>query len=164
MDGLRELAEYASERDKHEFALGDTLDIKTGLLLASLTFLAIQSTELVKPGGLSLAGTVLQAIAIISMVCCAILCALELWPRDYMREATPSEYETWLADLEAYSREHPDASALPTLSGARLSKAIERIQTNSAINTAKSRLMFWAFYCLISAFVMNIVTLITRLF
>ncbi len=52
MDSLaHDMADYAFQRDQQEFSLGDTLDIKTGLVLAvALTFLAIQSGEMMKPG------------------------------------------------------------------------------------------------------------------
>jgi hypothetical protein len=47
-DVLNALESLAYERDRQEFALGDTLDVKTGLTMVALTFLAIQSGELIK--------------------------------------------------------------------------------------------------------------------
>lgn len=119
---LNELSQYVYERDRHEFSLGDTLDIKTGLLLASLTFLAIQSGSIISATPLPRAQLVAQSIAIILMVVCGLCCAIELWPRDYMREAMPDEYAIWISSLEDYRKEHPGADAIPSLSSVRLAR------------------------------------------
>jgi hypothetical protein len=99
------LFEYVQERDRAEFALGDTLDVKTGLVLAGLTFLAIQSGDFIKPD-LPLSQIVAQAISVLAMIVGGILAVCELWPRDYDREATPEKYEAWFAKTEKYKLEH----------------------------------------------------------
>jgi hypothetical protein len=153
------------ERDRQEFALGDTLDIKTGLILASLTFLAIQSGDLIK-AGMSLAQAVAQSISVLAMVVGGVLCVAELWPRDYGREPAPEKYQKWISDLEAYSQAYPDTDPITaeTLIAARVSAAIENAKTNLAINQRKSTLMLWAFGCVAVAFATNISTLVIRLF
>jgi len=77
MQDLSELSEYIYERDRHEFNLGDTLDIKTGLLLASLTFLAIQSGGLIGPG-LTFTQSLAQSLAILFQVLGGVFCVAEL--------------------------------------------------------------------------------------
>jgi len=104
--GQNDLSEYVFERDRVEFSLGDTLDIKTGLLLASLTFLAIQSGSLMA-STLPHAQFVAQIISIGCMVFGAIFCVVELWPRVYMREAMPDEYEAWISSVEDYRKQYP---------------------------------------------------------
>jgi len=118
---MDELSEYVYERDRIEFSLGDTLDIKTGLLLATLTFLALQSGSLIE-SKLSFAQSVAQSLSILFQVIGAVFCVLELWPRDYEREAMPELYDAWIAQSEEFSREHPDLQ-IPDLSSARLSAA-----------------------------------------
>ena len=89
MEVLQEMESLASERDRQEFALGDTLDIKTGLILAALTFLAIQSGDLIH-GGLSQGGKISQTISVAAMIIGGVFVTFELWPIDYYREAPPS--------------------------------------------------------------------------
>lgn len=159
---MQELSEYIYERDRQEFSLGDTLDIKTGVLLASLTFLAIQSGSLIGAGS-SLAQSVVQVMSIFFEAVGGICCVIELWPRDYMREAMPDEYEAWILSMDRYHVQYPDAS-IPALPEARAVKAKQRIGINGAINKAKSTSMFIAFYCVALAFSANLATLVIRLF
>lgn len=163
--GMTELSEYTYERDRNEFNLGDTLDIKTGLLLASLTFLAIQSAELIKPG-LPLSESIAQAISVLCLIAGGGLCVVELWPRHYVREALPDRYEAWISETEKFREDEPYAEPITEekLHSARFSAAMERVRENSAINKRKSSLMFWAFYCLVASFVANVGTLAMRLF
>jgi hypothetical protein len=164
-DLIKVLFEYVQERDRNEFALGDTLDVKTGLILAGLTFLAIQCGDFIKPH-LPLGQTIAQAVSVLALVVGGVLAVCELWPRDYDREATPEKYEAWIADTEKYQQEHPETSAITAdrLVMIRLESAKKRVQVNLAINNLKSRLMFASFYCLATAFAANIVTLVMRLF
>src|ERR1039458_987523 len=80
------------ERDRQEFALGDTFDIKTGLILAALTFLAIQSGEFIH-GGLSFYCKVAQYVSVGALIIGGILATIELWAIDYEREASPRSEE-----------------------------------------------------------------------
>ncbi|MBK5293322.1 MAG: hypothetical protein JJE04_16820 [Acidobacteriia bacterium] len=162
--GQNDLSEYVFERDRIEFSLGDTLDMKTGLLLAGLTFLAIQSSSLMaSTPPLPRAQFILQALSIAFIVLGGIFCAIELWPRDYMREAMPDEYEVWIAGLDEYRKQYPDVE-IPGLPAARFSSAKQRIQTNGAINKKKSAFMFLAFYSTVAAFAANLATMTMRLF
>ena len=67
--------------------------MKTGLILAALTFLAIQSGDLISLG-LSRHASFMQDISVFSLVLGGILAVWELWPRDYLREAKPEKYYT----------------------------------------------------------------------
>lgn len=167
---MKELAEYVYERDRHEFRLGDTLDIKTGLILASLTFLAIQSGDLIKSGmtNLPIEQHITQSISLLAMMVGGVFCALELWPRDYDREAMPDGYDRWIADTEEYRAIYPESGTGPIteemVRSARLASAKQRLAKNGMTNLIKSRYMFVAFYSAIVAFSANIVTLAMRLF
>lgn len=76
------LSQYVYEHDQYEFSFGDVLDVKTGLILAALTFLAIQSGDLIKPG-LPLGQHIAQVISV---------AAFSLW-RDIFSIGTVA---TWL--------------------------------------------------------------------
>jgi hypothetical protein len=166
-DLVRALYEYVRERDNNEFALGDTLDVKTGLILAALTFLAIQCGDFIKPG-LPIWQAGAQATSVLALIVGGVLSAWELWPRDYSREATPQTYADWIIDTDKYRIEHPETDTAPIsverLTSTRLELAKERIEMNLAINKQKSTFMFASFYCLCIAFAANIATLIMRLF
>ena len=165
MNEPKELADYVFERDREEFSLGDTLDIKTGLILASLTFLAIQSGNLIN-GRLSLAQTLVQGVSMLALVCGGGLAVLEMWPRNYSREATPDEYAEWFVKSNKHREAYPsiEVSMEDRMREARLLAARERVRTNSDINDRKSWCMFGAFYCLIASFGANVATLVMRLF
>lgn len=162
---VKELAEYVFERDRDEFSLGDTLDIKTGLILASLTFLALQSGGLIADLR-SASQTIIQIVAILALLIGGALSVLELWPRSYEREAMPDSYDQWISEMEKFHQQHPDPG--PEISvelhQARLIAAKQRIRVNGGINVKKSTFMFSAFYCVVTAFAANIITLLMRLF
>jgi hypothetical protein len=185
MEVMRAVESSAFERDQQEFALGDTLDIKTGLILAALTFLAILTGDLLKSTDIShtqvwatLTGTgainsafvqwVALFVSVLSLIVGGILSVLVLKPRDYDREPPPSKYMDWIKETEKYREDYPDAALEPVtaekLIAKRVENAIANIQTNLAVNERKSKLMFVAFTCTAIAFGANILTLAMRLF
>lgn len=163
---LNEMESVICERDRQEFALGDTLDIKTGLVVAVLTFLAIQSGELAH-GNLSAYQRLAQAASVAFLVAGAILATIELYPRAYGREASPDKYQSWIEETEKLQQQYPNDIQPVTVDGlrsARLQAALQNIAANLAINKKKSKLMYWSFYCMMLAFAMNIITLAINLF
>jgi hypothetical protein len=156
--------EYVYERDRAEFSLGDTLDIKAGLILACLTFLAIQAGELSRQP-LNQYQIIAQGISIMSLIAGGFLSVAVLWPYKYYREATPDKYDSWIEQMESYRANHPEATAVDhALTGARLSAAKQRILLNGSINKRKSTLMFAAFGATVVSFMANILTLARHLF
>lgn len=157
----------AYERDRQEFALGDTLDIKTGLILAALTFLAIQTGDLLKTSTTTLQLS-LQGFSILALIFGGALAVAELWPRDYEREATPQKYLDWIASIDKYREDYPDtgtaAITIQKLTEERVKAAVSNVQTNLAFNRMKSKLMFASFACVIVSFAVNIAMLVIRLF
>jgi hypothetical protein len=150
------------ERDRQEFSLGDTLDMKTGLILAGLTFLALESGELIH-AGLPLFQKIVQYVSIVSLVVGGVFAALELWPADYDREATPDKYLDWLEKESANCSGNADLVA-QRLTGGRLERTMERIKTNLSINKRKSWRMGASFVCALVSFAANVLTLAIRLF
>jgi hypothetical protein len=166
LEVLQAMESVASERDRQEFALGDTLDIKTGLILAALTFLAIQSGDLIH-NGLSRSGTISQTVSVAALIIGGIFVTLELWPTDYEREASPSQYRAWIDEVDKLEHSYPDSVEPTTLQrfrAARLDSALQSVATNATINKRKSKLLLSAFLCTMVAFAMNLATLATHLF
>ena len=124
MEVMRAVESAVFERDQQEFALGDTLDIKTGLILAGLTFLAILTSDLMKSTGIShveawavLKGSagisiafvqwLAQFVSVLAIIIGGIYSVRVLYPRDYDREPAPSKYLGWISDTEKYREDYP---------------------------------------------------------
>src|SRR5487761_1825073 len=96
------------ERDRQVFTDKDTLDVKTGLILVIFIFLASQSAEFVKSSATSLERYV-QYISITFLIVGGIFAVAELWPRTFLEEAEPREYEERLSLLKNYYEDEPNA-------------------------------------------------------
>jgi hypothetical protein len=155
------LAEYAFQRDQQEFNLGDTLDIKTGLILAALTFLAIQSGEFLKPG-ITVYEAFVQTFSVPALALGGIFVIWELIPRKYDRDRTPEEYISWIEQKKAAG--HTESEMPNIVANLRLKLVNQRIATNLAINKTKSWAMDRAFLCTMVAFGLNLLTLALHLF
>lgn len=185
MEVMHAVESSAFERDQQEFALGDTLDIKTGLILAGVTFLAILTGDLMKSTGVShvevlatIKGSapinsafvqwVAQFVSVLAIIGSGIYSVLVLIPRNYDREPVPSKYLTWIQETEAYREKYPEEKAEPVtaekLIAKRVENAIANIQTNIAHNKRKSSLMFIAFNFMAVSLAANLFTLAMRLF
>jgi hypothetical protein len=182
---MRAVEASAFERDQQEFALGDTLDIKTGLILAGLTFLAILTGDLMKSTGISHSEVwavvtrhspitfacvqwAAQFVSVLALIVGGIYSVRVLIPRDYDREPTPSTYMGWVRDTETYREQYPEAAAEPVtverLIAKRLENVTANIQNNLALNERKSDWMFVAFWSMAASFGANLLTLAMRLF
>jgi hypothetical protein len=163
MDSLlaQNISEYAFQRDQQEFGLGDTLDIKTGLILAALTFLAVQSGEMLKPG-ITIYASFIQTFSITALALGGIFSAYELFPRDHARDRTPKEYAVWIEQKK--SAGHGESEMPDIVSAMRLKLVNERIEKNLSINKLKSRALYRAFACAMVAFGLNLLTLVVNLF
>ena len=157
--------ESVRDRDAREFSLGDTLDVKTSVILAVIVFLAAQSEHFFQD---SLTPCVrdVQYISAIALVAGGISAVLELIPRNYQAENSPSSYGQWISDLERYyaGQDNADASIAEQFVKGYVARTTERIEANIAVNQRKS---LWLNVCFISTVVSlaaNLFTLITRLF
>lgn len=157
--------ERVFERDRQVFTDKDTLDVKTGLILVILIFLAGQSAEFFKSSATSLERYV-QALSITFLIISGIFAVAELWPRTFFEEAEPQEYEDRLSLLRNYYEDEPNPEefALTRAFEERLEAAHRRIGKNIAINEEKSSLLNRSFYCAVIALAANLATLAIRLF
>ena len=153
------------ERDRQVYTDKDTLDVKTGLILVILIFLAGQSAEFVKSSATCF-GRHAQYLSIAFLILGGIFAVLELWPRTFFEEAEPQEYEERLALLRTYYLDEPNPGeyALTRALEERLEATHKRIRRNIAINDKKSNLLNWSFYCAAVSLAANLATLAIRLF
>jgi len=146
MPPIDELAHRILDRDRFELALGDTLDIKTSIVLVFVTLIS----AVVVP---SLAGEankimqLAQLLVLALLVASTVFCVLELYPRDYFLEELPEHYVAWLTKLQTYFSLHPNAdpNLTATFSNGIVEMAKERIEKNHKLNKEKSDHLFRAF-------------------
>jgi len=159
----RIISEHLKEQDEREFALGDTLDIKTSIALVIITFLATQSAEFLKTG-LSPWWHTIQRISVACIVIAGVLALLELIPRGYRLRMTPDRFLGWINQTRDFYKSRgaadPELSTAERISAVEIEKLTDRFAVNSAINGTKSSLMGWSFYFTMAAVVLNLATLI----
>ncbi|MHB1935395.1 MAG: hypothetical protein ACYCOR_02280 [Acidobacteriaceae bacterium] len=157
--------ERTFERDREEFTFGDTLDVKTGLILVILIFLAGQSAELFKSSA-TYFEKCLQLLSSASLIVGGIFAIFELWPREFLQEAEPQDYDERLLLLRKYYSDEPNAEeyALTRAFDERIEAAHKRIMKNSWMNEKKSKLLNTSFYCVLFSLATNLATLAMHLF
>ncbi len=146
-----------------EFSTGDVLDVKAGLLLVMLIFLAEQAGALFQ-GTLSSAQVALEWVSILSLIVGGVLAIVQLIPKKYSVLSSPIKYGKWLEDLQVhYSGEQdPDAKALQLAEHTDTVQAVERVQGNIALNKKKVLLVKLCFYCVSVSFAANMLALTIR--
>jgi hypothetical protein len=157
------LKEHTFERDRLELATGDVLDVKAGLLLVMLIFLAEQ-TEAVFRGDLSALQRWFELISILGLIIGGVTAIVQLLPKQYRVLSSPVKYQKWLHDLRTHfsGDPNPEAEVLGLAERTEIAQAIERIETNEALNKSKVLLIKICFYGVIASFAANIATLISR--
>jgi hypothetical protein len=157
------LKEHTLERDRVELSTGDVLDVKAGLLLIMLIFLA-QQIGTVFQGSLSTSQRLLEAVSITGLVIGGLLAIVQLLPKKYSVLSSPSKYEKWLYELRKHyaADTNPEAEVLVLAERTEISQAIERVQKNEALNKGKVRLIKICFFCVMASFAANIATIAFR--
>jgi hypothetical protein len=160
------MAHQVLERDRQELEFGDTLDIKTSIVLVVLTFLAGQAADSLRASPKGGAGIICQYMAIIALSLGGIFAVGELWPRNYKIEASPDRYDTWLSELKAHHQgeENSESKVVAASIGGRIAMAKDRIHYNIDVNKRKSWWMTVSFFCTAGAFALNLAALVSRLF
>jgi hypothetical protein len=165
-DVYKILKEHTLERDRIELSTGDVLDVKAGLLLVMLVFLAEQTSNIFQ-ANLNAFQAFLDWVSILGLIIGGLLAVVQLMPKKYSVLSYPGAYEKWLHGLRSlYSEEkNPEAEVMRVAEDAEISQAVERIDRNLELNRNKIRLIKLCFYCVIATFLANIVMLAsTRLF
>jgi hypothetical protein len=161
---LKFRADCAIRQDEREDDLFNTLDVKTSIFLAMVPLLGGWTTELFKWG---LPPTLwrLQGISLVALFSASVCAFAELWPRTFGAAPTPSEFQVWEKDREKVLEEYkdPDRHMLEDLIRARTLGANERAESNIGANTTKAACMRWTFWSLLVSFLMNLATLLIRI-
>lgn len=157
----KDTLELTLERDKQQYALGDTYDIKTSIVLVGLTFLAVQSSDLLKLSQSPIEHAAAYT-AILVLAIGGILTAIELWPRKYSSGANPEQWITWLLETERHYQPEGDVAkkVLQRSREVRMEQALECIRKNQGINEKKYWFMVGSLGCAVIAFALNIATLL----
>jgi hypothetical protein len=164
MSGYEQMvSERLKDQDEREFALGDTLDIKTSIALVIITFLATQSAEFLKTA-LPPCWHTIQSISVVCIVLAGVLALLELIPRGYRLRMKPHEFLEWIKKTRDFylseGATDPDSSTIQRINAVEVEKLTDRFTANSAINETKALLMAWAFYFTMAAVGLNLATLV----
>lgn len=154
--------EFVKSQDQLEFQLGDTLDIKTSIVLVVITFLAAQSTDFLRATpALSPFWHYMQVLSVLCLIMAAGMALYELFPREYTVRMAPAEFLEWVRKLSVFYKDDIDAESkiVDAIGDAELEKIKTRFARNSAINAAKSKLLEWSFYFMLVTLVLNLFTL-----
>ena len=109
--------EMTMERDHLEFSLGDTLDVKAGILLAVLTILGTLTGTLLTSSSLGKPSQWAQMISLTLLVFGCIFAVLTLVPRNYLLPELPDKYQKWAADIQQYYKDNPSEAESQTTNG-----------------------------------------------
>ncbi len=157
------LFEQFSEEAERSFAFADTVDLRANIWLVIITFLATQSAYFISKGVPHL-WLLAQYASVALMILAGIATMFELYPRSYLR-FSPSNgaLEKRLAFLRAYYEglANADELALAQLLKDEIGWARERTTHNNRHNDSMTWLLQWAFWLAVSAFVINLVTLLS---
>jgi hypothetical protein len=168
MNGYEQIiSENLKEQDEREFALGDTLDIKTSIALVVITFLATQSADFLKTP-LSSFWHVIQRLSVVCIIIAGVLALIELIPRGYKLRMAPDKFLEWINQTvefyESQGKTDPESSTAKRISIVEIEKLKDRFKANSAINEVKSSLMAGSFYFTMVAVALNLATLAAMYF
>lgn|ERR1039458_6381761 len=149
------------ERDRMEFSLGDTLDVKAGIVLAIITILGTLSGTLLSVTSIPRWEQVAQltSVGILALGCFFAVAAV--LPRKYILSATPQDLQSWQTALRKYYIDNPDNSVeVDSVVDQNITMlAAARIETNHAINSAKSCWIERSIWPVVVALVINVGTL-----
>lgn len=161
----RLLAEISS-KDDLAVKLGDTLDVKASILLLVITFLATQTAYFLDKSPTALPHHLLVCSGML-LGCATIAALVELWPRTYMLPLPEKSGVERAAELRDFYGQHEGVEAgvmVAEFTKNQMGWAQSRIASNQAINRNKSKCLEWSFYFTAIAMLLNMVTLLIRLF
>lgn len=139
------LHEYATERNSHELARGDVIDVKASILLVVIFFLADKISEL---KAVSQLPAIIRYAGCFALAICAVLCIAALWPRNYSTEPMPHQNEEWIIRLERYFAD--DMQAVDDdVAESNFVRLKDRAKANKKISDRKMRYLEYSFYVVI---------------
>lgn len=158
----RMIAEHLRAQNDIEFALGDTLDIKTSIALVVIIFLATQSSGFLA-SQMPRHWHNVQVLSVVCLIVAGLLAVWELIPRTYKVGLSPAEYAGWLDRVKTfYSTQavpNPENQSAEFIRRKAIEQMGTRFSENSALNKKKSLAVEWSFYFAMAALVLNLLTL-----
>lgn len=148
------------DRDRFELSLGDTLDVKAGIVLAVITLLGTLTAALLASTSLGKCIQAAQLASLFLLVLGSLFAVWTLVPRGYFLPNLPDEYAKWFQRLEQHYKDNPAEADLQVAKEIS-NLAMERIKKNHDINRKKSRYLVLSFWPTLLALIVDIVTLIT---
>ncbi len=141
------------ERDKLEFSLCDSTDVKASILLLLITFLAGLTASLLTEKKLSTLIRFGHEIVTSLLAVSTVFAVLSLKPRDYSTEKRPDEYEGWLKKLREHYAGKPDAEfeVFHQFRSGSSAKTLARINENYKLNRSKLKYLCVSFWVLVAA-------------
>lgn len=147
-----------AERDQLELSLGDTLDVKAGILLAVITILGTLTGALLTSSSLGKSSQIAQVVSLSLLVLGCTFAIVAMLPRDYLLPDLPGKYKKWIDDVKQFYKDDPEEAESQTANG-MAQVANERIETNHKINSNKSRYLSLSFWPTLLALAIDIGTL-----
>jgi hypothetical protein len=150
--------ELTVERDQQELSLGDTLDVKAGILLALIAVLGTITSTLLADSHLA---KWIQVAQVVSLVAAAIGAFCAFWvlvPRDYLLEGLPILHKPWIESVLTRDNIALDQAELELFDGLT-TLAEARIAENHNLNVKKSRWLAVAFWPAMVALLIDIISL-----
>lgn len=152
------ISNMTMERDHFEFALGDTLDVKAGIVFAAIAVLGALTGTLLATSGLPKELQWAQMGSLGFLTVAGFFAVMALLPRNYLLPEMPDKYEQWVEQLKTHYQ--GDSNAADAAASEALVKiASERIVTNHDINAAKSGYLAWAFWFTVTALGIDMLSL-----
>jgi hypothetical protein len=153
--------DFVKSQDDLEFALGDTIDIKTSIVLVVIAFLATQSIGFLKGNpSIDPPWRWVQVFSVLLLVIAGLLALFELLPRKYAARMAPSDFLAWIAELEEFYKGdiEGESKILTQINKTETEKIKARFAQNNGTNALKSKLLKWCFRCLLVALMLNLLT------
>jgi hypothetical protein len=158
------IEEHLRAQNSLEYALGDTLDIKTSIALVVITFLATQSASFLALN-MPRHWHNIQVLSVICLCLAGLLAVVELVPRVYKVGLKPSEFATWVKGVQAFynaDAAHSEQRTLDFIRRKQIEQLERRFEHNSKLNARKSLAVTGSFYLTILALVLNLLTLLSN--
>jgi hypothetical protein len=153
------IGDMTMERDHMELSLGDTLDVKAGIVLAAITVLgSLTGTLLGSTPPIPKEAQIAQMFSLGFIAVGALFSVMAMVPREYLLPDTPEKYRKWIEDLKEYYKDNPAELESKTVEGLT-QVATQRITTNHEINSAKSGYLVVSFWVTIAALTIDMVSL-----
>jgi hypothetical protein len=155
------LYEISKRKEDREVSLGDTLDVKASIILVIVAFLGATSGTILSSADLGLSIKLLQIVTLISLAVSGLCAFGALWPKDYWMEDFPSEYKSWVAQIEQDREERKFFKpAISVILESDMNTIAERIDKNSGHNKDKSAWLIRSFKSLIPALAGELISLV----